>query len=158
MAKPSQDKDRADSGQGRTEPTQNRVRIPLLAERLHVSKRVVDTGKGVRVHKTVNEHSQVVDLPLLHDEIQIEHIAIGTLISDDTIPTMRYEGETMIVPVLEEVLLVSKQLRLKEEIRITRQQRERHAPQTILLKTETATVERFDESPTAAPTLSSKGE
>lgn len=158
MPNPSNDKDRTDPARGRTEQTTNRLRIPLLAEQLNVSKRIVDTGKGVRVHKTVEERAELVDLPLLHDELLIEHIAIGTLINDDAIPTTRYEGETMIVPVLEEVLLVHKQLRLKEEIRITRQQRERHAPQTILLKTETATVERFDESPTVAPTSSSKGE
>jgi uncharacterized protein (TIGR02271 family) len=134
------------------------IRIPLVEETVQVSKRIVDTGKGVRVHKTVSEHAQVVDLSLLQDELLIEHIAVDTLMTGEILPVMRYEGETMIVPVFEEVLLVQKQVRLKEEIRITRRRRERHAPQTILLKTETATVERFEETPTAAPTTSSKGE
>ena len=136
----------------------SQLRIPLVEEQLQVSKRVVDTGKGVRVHKTVTEHAELVDLPLMHDELTVERIAIGTLIEEGTLPTVRYEGETMIVPVLEEVLLVKKQLRLKEEVRITRHQRELHEPQSILLKSETATVERFDETPTAAPTSSTKGE
>jgi stress response protein YsnF len=51
-----------------------------------------------------------------------------------------------VVPVLEEVLVVQKQLRLKEEVRITRHRREAHAPQTIVLRSEEVEVERFDDS------------
>jgi hypothetical protein len=47
--------------------------------------------------------------------------------------------------VLEEVLVVQKQLLLKEEVRITRLRRPVHAPQSVTLKSEQVTEERFDE-------------
>lgn len=158
MAKLSQSDDATAGGEQASAPPVTQYRIPLVEEELQVSKRVVETGKGVRVHKTITEHEQIVDLPLKHDELNVERVLVGTLIEGNALPTVRYEGDMMIVPVFEEVLLIRKQLRLKEEIRITRHQRELHEPQTILLKTETATVERFDETPTAAPTSSTKGE
>jgi stress response protein YsnF len=58
----------------------------------------------------------------------------------------RQEGETLIIPVLEEVLVVERRLRLKEEVRITRQQRTVHTPQSVVLKTYEVQVERFDEN------------
>jgi uncharacterized protein (TIGR02271 family) len=119
--------------------------IPVWHEELQISKHVVDTGKGVRVHKTVSEREQIVDQPLLHDELTIEHVPIGQMIADGQPPAMHYDGDTLVVPILEEVLVVQKQLRLKEEVRITKRRREMHAPQTILLKSEQVSVERFDE-------------
>ena len=53
----------------------------------------------------------------------------------------------MIVPILEEVLVVEKRLMLKEELHIRRRQVEESQPQRIVLRTEEATVERVkDES------------
>lgn len=119
--------------------------IPVMQEQLEVDKRTVDTGKGVRVHKTVSEHEQVVDQPLLQDELVIEHVPIGQMVADSPLPTARYDGDTLVVPVFEEVLVVEKQTRLKEEVRITRRKREIHVPQTVLLKSEQVSVEHFDE-------------
>jgi uncharacterized protein (TIGR02271 family) len=120
--------------------------IPVWHEELQIGKRVVDSGKGVRVHKTVSEHEQVVDMPLFHDELLVEHIPIGQVVSAAQVPVSRYDGDTLVVPILEEVLVVEKQLRLKEEIRITRHRHEVHAPQTIRLKSEQVSVELFDEN------------
>lgn len=122
-----------------------RIVIPVMQEQLQVDKRIVDTGKGVRVHKTVSEHEQVIDQPLLQDELVIEHVPIGQMFADSPLPTARYDGDTLVVPVFEEVLVVAKQTRLKEEVRITRRKREIHAPQTVLLKSEQVSVEHFDE-------------
>jgi hypothetical protein len=41
--------------------------------------------------------------------------------------------------------VVQKQLLLKEEVRITRLRHPVHAPQSVTLKSEQVTVERFDE-------------
>jgi uncharacterized protein (TIGR02271 family) len=124
----------------------SQITFPVHQETLHIEKRIADTGRGVRVHKTVTEHEHIVDEPLLHDELEVEHIVIGALVAETNPPRMRYEGDTLVVPVLEEVLVVQKQLRLKEEVRITRHRRETHAPQTIVLRSEEVEVERFDDS------------
>ncbi len=119
--------------------------IKVLQEELQVGKRVVDTGKGVRVHKAVTERQEKVDVPLMHDELQIDRVAVGQIVNTPDLPVTRYEGDTLVVPIIEEVLVVQKQFLLKEEVRITKRKREEHTPQTVVLKSEQVTIERFDE-------------
>ncbi|MFC7515146.1 YsnF/AvaK domain-containing protein [Herbaspirillum sp. GCM10030257] len=124
-------------------PTQ--MTFPVMEEELHVDKRTVETGRGVRIHKTVSQREQTIDQPLMHDELLVEHVTVGRVIAEETPPQMRYEGDTLIVPVLEEVLVVRKQLMLKEEVHIRRQQRSVTDPQSVILRSEQVTVERFDD-------------
>jgi len=121
--------------------------IRRVEEELQVGKRVVDAGSGVRIHKTVTEREQLIDLPLMHDELQVQHVEVGKDLAKSDIPVTRYEGDTLIIPILEEVLVVETRLRLKEEVRITKRQREKHIPQTVVLKSEQISVERFEEWP-----------
>ena len=116
--------------------------IPVVREELDVRKRRVETDRGVRVHKTVKERQAVVDEPLAKDEVRVERVKIDRTV--DAPVDVRYEGDTMIIPVLEEVLVVQKRLVLKEEIRVTRRRRETHAPQQVTLRSEEAQVERID--------------
>jgi uncharacterized protein (TIGR02271 family) len=127
-----------------------KIVIPVVQEELRVGTRTVETGTGVRVHKTVTEREQIVDQPLLKEELVVEHIPVGTMVDPGRQPAIRYEGDTLVVPVLEEVLVVEKQLRLKEEVHITRRQREVRAPQKVSLKAEQVSVEHFDESDAAS--------
>lgn len=119
--------------------------FPVMEEEAQVSRRVIDTGRGVRIHKTVRGREQVVDPPLIRDELEVEHVSIGRVIGDNEAPATRYDGDTLVVPVLEEVLVVQKQLLLKEEVRITRHRRPVRLPQRVELRSEQVTVERFDE-------------
>ena len=59
----------------------------------------------------------------------------------------RGQGDAFIVPILKEVLVVEKRLRIKEEIRITRSKRMQRFSETVPVKSETVSVERFDEGP-----------
>lgn len=126
-------------------PNDPRTVIPVIEEQLAVGKRIVDTGKGVRIHKTVSEQEQVIDLPLMRDEVQVERVPVGEKVDAAALPAPHYDGDTLVVPVFEEVLVVEKQVRLKEEIRITRKQHEIHAPQTVVVRSEQVAVEHFDE-------------
>lgn len=56
---------------------------------------------------------------------------------------MRQEGATTIVPVVEEVVVVEKRLKLVEELRITKRQTVKHAPQTVTVRRQEAVVERL---------------
>lgn len=129
----------------REEADSVQMSFPVMEERLQVGKRLVDTGRGLRIRKTVGEHERVVDEPLLRDELTVEHVPVGQIVSGDAPPQMRHEGDTLVVPVLEEVLVVQKQLLLKEEVRITRRRREVREPQRVALRSEHVEVERFDE-------------
>jgi len=50
----------------------------------------------------------------------------------------------MIVPLLEEVLVVEKRLMLREEVRISKRRNETHRPQTVTLRKEDVNVERLE--------------
>jgi uncharacterized protein (TIGR02271 family) len=120
--------------------------VPVVAESLRVERRAVETGR-VRIHKTVEERAQEIDEPLLRERVEVERVPVGRVV--ETAPPVRHEGDTMVVPVLEEVLVVEKRLVLKEELRITRRREEAREPQRVTLRTETVSVERVP--PETAP-------
>jgi uncharacterized protein (TIGR02271 family) len=130
--------------------------IPVMEEELDVGTRRVETGGGVRVQKTVEEHEASINEMLTKEDVEVERVAVDRPVDGPV--AVRYEGETMIVPVLEEVLVVEKRIVLKEEIRITRRRREVHAPQRVTLRREHATVERIgDPEPRFAPADAGSG-
>lgn len=114
--------------------------VPLVAEQLDVQKRQIESG-GVRVRKIVREHEETVDEPLLREEVNVERVPINQMVGSDANLGVRYEGETMIVPILEEVLVVEKRLLVKEELRITKQKNTASQPQKVNLRTEEVIVE-----------------
>lgn len=114
--------------------------LPVIAESVIVQKHTRITGR-IRISKAVHEREEVVDEPLLRRTVHVERVPINRVVEGD-IP-VRYEGDTMIIPVLEEVLVVEKRLMLKEELHITQQQEELHQPQRIVLRNEDITVERL---------------
>lgn len=119
--------------------------LPLLQEELSVAKRVVDTGRGVRVSKVVDEHPEQVSVPLWHEELSVERVAVDVELPEP--PATRYEGGTLVVPVVEEVVVLQKRYRVKEELRITRTRVQRQHTETVTLRTEEIAVERFDNQP-----------
>jgi uncharacterized protein (TIGR02271 family) len=108
-----------------------------------VGKRTSATGR-VRVTKTVRERTAVIDEPLEADIVTIDRVPIDRFV-EAPIPD-RYEGDTLVVSVLEEVTVVEKRLRLKEELRITKRRVQTRRPQAVTLRSEEATVERVDAS------------
>ena len=118
------------------------VVVPIVAEQLEVQKRKVEAG-GVRIRKTVTEREEVVDEPLMREEVQVRRVPVNKVV-DGPVP-VRHVGNTMIVSLLEEVLVVEKRLMLKEELHITKEQVESYRPQRITLRTEEAVVERVDD-------------
>ena len=117
------------------------VVIPVVVEELHLAKRIVETGR-IRVRKGVEEREVTVDEPLIEDHIQIDRVPVNQLIDEPVGP--RTEGDTTIIPVLREVIVVQKHLMLVEEVRLTRRQMEVRRPQPVTLRSETVHIERTD--------------
>jgi stress response protein YsnF len=115
--------------------------VPVVAEVPTVGKRTIETGRGVRVTKTVSERAVIVDEPSSSEEVKIERRAIGQEVAASDLPAIRQEGDTLIVPVLEEVPVLIKRIMLIEEIRITRSRREISNPQRLVLNVEQVSVE-----------------
>ena len=114
--------------------------VPVIAEELQVGRQSVETGR-VRVTKLVREHEEVVDQPTVTEEVTVERVPVDRFLDGPVGP--RQEGETLIVPVVEEVLVVERRLRLKEEVRITRRVSQTRQPQTVMLRSQEVRVERL---------------
>jgi uncharacterized protein (TIGR02271 family) len=114
--------------------------VPVMVEELDVQRRKMETGR-VRINKVVREREELVDEPLLSEEVIIERVPINRFV-EEAIP-LRSEGDTIIISLLEEVPVVEKRLMLKEELRITVRRVEAHKPISVTLRGEEATVERI---------------
>jgi stress response protein YsnF len=118
--------------------------IPVVREEPVVRKRSVETGSGVRIAKTVAQREHVVDEMLAKDDVVVERVSIGRAVDAANLPGIRYEGDTMIVPVLEEILVAEKRTILKEELRITSTRREVREQQRVVLRSEEVSVDPFE--------------
>ena len=98
---------------------------------------VTDT---VRLHKRVHEEEQVLDIPVRTETIEVERVPVGRWI--DAPVEVRREGDTTVYPVVEEVVVVEKRLRLVEEVRVTRRQATHQIQKRVGLRREEIVVER----------------
>jgi uncharacterized protein (TIGR02271 family) len=122
----------------RTSAQADELRLPLHEERLHVETRPVDLGE-IRIHKTVEEAEEVRRGPLNFEEVQIERVKVNRPV--EAPEDQHQDGEWLVIPIMEEVLVVKKQLVVTEEIRIRKQRvaREHEVRETV--RRERATVE-----------------
>jgi uncharacterized protein (TIGR02271 family) len=91
------------------------ARVPLLEEQVEFGTRVVDLGE-IRVHKTVEAREEVRRGPLAREDVQIERVRVNRPV--DAPEQRREEGDWLVIPIMEEVFVVQKQLMVTEEIRI----------------------------------------
>lgn len=121
--------------------------IQVVEEVARITKREVETGR-VRLHKTVREVEEPVEVVLRQEELEVERVPVGRVVPEA--PAPRQEGDTTVIPVLEEVLVVEKRLLLKEELRIRRKATERTAREVVRLRKEEVTVEDLSPRPRSA--------
>jgi uncharacterized protein (TIGR02271 family) len=129
--------------------------LPLLAEEVAVSKQVVETGR-VQVARVTHEREQLIDELLARETVEINRTRIGQHV--DAMPPVREEGDTVVIPIVEEVLVVERRLFLKEEVRIRRvRSMERHQ-ETVTLRHQEAVVTRLPVEMPAAGQSPDSGE
>ena len=127
-------------GDGSVQPAEQPYVVPVIEEILDITRQHEEIGR-VLVRKHVHERVELVDEPLRRDTVTVTHVPINRVVE---LPIdVRQEGETLIVPVLEEVLVVEKRLMLVEEVHITRHTAEIHQPEEVTLRREEVTVERI---------------
>jgi uncharacterized protein (TIGR02271 family) len=113
--------------------------VPIVQEELQVDTERVETGR-VRLTKRVHEREVLIEQPSIQEEVQVERVPVNRFVAEPV--TVRYEGDTMIIPVMEEVVIVETRLRLKEEVRVTKRQITTPRSQPVRLRTEEVQVER----------------
>ncbi|RYG24420.1 DUF2382 domain-containing protein [bacterium] len=113
--------------------------IPIVEERLVIDREVQETGV-VRLHKSPVERTETVRVMTVEESVDVERVPVNRLLDGPI--EVRQEGDTTIVPVMEEVAVVEKRLMLREEIRITRKRSQVPHEETVTLRGEEVVVER----------------
>ena len=95
-----------------------------------MSKRSVRTG-SVRISTRTETREEIAEAVLQHGVVDITRVALDRVV--DSAPPVRTEGETTIIPVVEERLVVTRQLVLVEELHVRRrvEQEVTHTPVTL---------------------------
>jgi uncharacterized protein (TIGR02271 family) len=116
------------------------VSIPLVQEHVKVNKRTVETGR-VRIRSVVDEKLVRVAEDLEREDVIIERVPVNREVTEP--PAPREENGVLIVPILEEVMVVEKRLMLKEELYVRRNRKREHVAEAVRLKSMHAEVERI---------------
>ena len=114
--------------------------LQLHAEQIKINRQVRETGH-VTVSTTTRTHDHLVDELLTSERVEIEHVVIDRMV--DEVPAVREEGDTIIIPIVEEVVVVERRLMLKKEVRITRVRSVHRHHETVQLRSQEAVVSRI---------------
>jgi uncharacterized protein (TIGR02271 family) len=122
-----------------TSPPENLV-MPLHAEEMVVAKRQV--ARTVRVTRETRSRDTLVEEALTQTGVVIERVPMGQFI--EAMPPVREEGDLTILPVVEEVVVTTRRLRLVEEVRIRRVQTTSNYVETVKLREQHVVVTRSE--------------
>jgi uncharacterized protein (TIGR02271 family) len=112
--------------------------VPVLEETVRIDKTARDSDR-LWIKTSVEERTEFVDLELLTGEALIERVPVNRIV--ETAPMVREEGDIIIVPLLEEIVVVEKKLVLREEIHIRRHETVKHVREPIRLRSEQVSLE-----------------
>lgn len=113
--------------------------IPLAAEHVSVRKRKQVTGR-VRIRTHVVEHAIPISAELFDETVEVTRVPVDRLV--EQAPAVRTDGDVTIIPVLEEVIVTEKKLRLKEEIHVRRTVTSTTVNDHVTIRTQRAEIER----------------
>ena len=114
--------------------------LSVAKEELIVRKRSIERGR-VRVTTNVRRRNALVQQPLERDFVEIDRVPTNGVL--ERAVKARYEGDVLVIPVLEEVAVMQKQLVLKEELRIRKRAVRTLHKQRVRLRAEEVNVERL---------------
>ena len=114
--------------------------LNVLHEQVNIDKETVVSGKVV-IRKNVHEENEMITVAVSHEEVKIKKVAINKYV--DAAPEIRYEGETTIIPVIKEVLIVEKKFLLVEEVHVTKHVVTETREHTVPVRKEEVSVERY---------------
>ncbi len=113
--------------------------LQVVEERLTVSKQRKATG-SVRVGTRTEIVEAVAEVDLDRYRVEVTRVPVGRVV--DEAPLARAEADTTIIPVVEERLVMVKQLFLVEEIRIRHVLERKSVSEPVTLRRQRAVVER----------------
>lgn len=117
----------------------NEQRIPVIEERARIEKEIVERAV-VKVDTFITEHDETISEALMHEEIEIRHVAVNAPV--DAMPAVKQDGDIVIIPIVEERIVVSKRLFLKEELHVHRRTVSKNATIPVKLRSTEVAVHR----------------
>ena len=102
---------------------------------LRAAREEVVVGK-----RAVRNREALIEQPLEHDKVEIDRVPINRLLKGPV--KARYQGDVLVIPVVEEVAVVTKQLMLKEELHIRKRAVRSVHKERVALRSEEVNVER----------------
>ena len=119
------------------------AKIPVVEEKAVASVRQAVTGR-VRVSTLTETFAEVVRQELQGMRTDVVRMTVNrTLEAGEAPPQPRVEGNVMIIPIFEEVIVVEKRLVLKEELHITQHVTTETVEVPVDLRRQRAVVERL---------------
>lgn len=114
--------------------------VPLIEEYLDVNKQWVQTGEVV-VRKSVQTTTQTIPVDVAYEEVQVDHVPVNRPLAYDEKTEPWWDGDVMVVPVIEEEIVVMKRQVLKEELLIYKRRLIRHESVSDTVRSEQVHVE-----------------
>jgi len=118
-----------------------RIAIPVHEETLEARVHAVESGR-IRVRKHAETEPVELSVDAARDDVTIERVPVDRPV--ETAPQPWQDGDTLVIPVVEEVIVTETRLVVREEIRITRRRVTDQIPVHAELRKERVEIEQID--------------
>lgn len=107
--------------------------LTLAEEQAEITKtKVVD--RRVRLTRTTHAEEKVLETELSQEQVVVEHVLKNVPVEENNIPQVREEGDTLIIPVIEEQVEIIRRYVLKEEVHIRKVKKTEPYQETVILR------------------------
>lgn len=123
---------------------EDELRVPLVEETVSIQRREVETDR-VRVRTVVDAEDVLVEEQLRVGQLDVARVRVEREVAEA--PEPYREGDTLVIPIVEERLVIEKRLFVVEELRVTGTSREEAVQIPVSLRRTRAVVEREGSEP-----------
>ena len=122
--------------------------IPIIAETASISTRRVASGR-VTISTRTEEIDRILPAELASVEVSVVQVPVDRKIN--SVPEVVAEGDLTIIPVVEERLVVTRELYLREEVHVRRVERTETVDVAATIRRQTVQIDRIpaDLTPTS---------
>jgi uncharacterized protein (TIGR02271 family) len=113
--------------------------LRLLVEELSIDRRKIETGR-LRVRRVTHERVEDVEMDLERVEAEFERIPVGAIVEER--PQVRETEDAIVIPVVEEIVVVERRLLLKEEIHVRKKRKVERIREQVTLRAQEAEIVR----------------
>lgn len=113
--------------------------VPIVEEEAVVTTRAVDRV-GMRLHQTTSTREEIAEGTGTRVHAEVDRVAVNREVRE--VPGIRTEGDLLYIPVVEEEVVVTKRLILREEIVVRRTVETETVRVPVTLRRTEVTVER----------------